>query len=186
MSEINFHSRNALSEDWKIIKKIYKNSFPLFERKPFFMVKSKVQSGQSDAIVFLQGNDIVGFASTLIYKNLVLLDYFAIDKAYRSCGYGSAALQCLFKKYSGKKIILTAEEPNPKAANSIQREKRLQFYFKNSMKDNSFKMRAFADMRFCVLSYPETVTQDEFMSVHYNVMGTFFTKLAGINPCNIN
>lgn len=44
--------RTANYSDLKEVKKLYRKAFPLIERKPFFMIWDKMQTGESEILVF--------------------------------------------------------------------------------------------------------------------------------------
>lgn len=44
--------RTANFSDLKEVKKLYRKAFPLIERKPFFMIWDKMQTGESEILVF--------------------------------------------------------------------------------------------------------------------------------------
>ena len=170
--------RAANCSDLKKVKKLYRKAFPIIERKPFFMIWEKTQTGESEILVFSVDGEFAGFAVTLISADLVLVDYFAVSENYRGAGIGSEALKTLFSRYNGKRVMLVAEEENPKTSNAAQRAKRIKFYLKNSMVDTMVKVSIFGN-RFRLLSYPGKVSAKDYLTVNNKVMGSFFTKFTG-------
>lgn len=168
--------RTANFSDLKDVKKLYRKAFPLIERKPFFMIWDKMQTGESEILVFLLDGVFAGFAVTLIYSDLVLVDYFAVSESFRGAGIGSEALKTLFARYNGKKVMLVAETENPKASNAKERAKRIKFYLKNSMVDTMVRVNILGSS-FNLLSYPGKVSVKDYLTVNNKVMGRFFTKL---------
>ena len=57
------------------MKKTYLDSFPKSERKPFGLMKLKVRQGGMEFLVILEKGRSVGLAITVLYRDLVLLDY---------------------------------------------------------------------------------------------------------------
>lgn len=94
----------------KNIEALYLRAFPKAERKPFSMIIKMRDAGISE-ILLLEEEDgrFAGLVITLAYKDLVLLDYFAIDDAKRGMGIGSAALALLQERYRGKRFFLEIE-----------------------------------------------------------------------------
>ena len=75
--------RKAKGREQRWMKKTYLDSFPKSERKPFGLMKLKVRQGVMEFLVILEKGRPVGLAITVLYRDLVLLDYFAIHRAYR-------------------------------------------------------------------------------------------------------
>lgn len=94
----------------KKIEELYLRAFPKAERKPFSMILKMRDAGISE-ILLLEEEDgsFAGLAITLVCKDLVLLDYFAVDDTKRGMGIGSAALALLRERYLGKRFFLEIE-----------------------------------------------------------------------------
>lgn len=92
----------ASGRELRWMKKIYLEAFPKSERKPFGMMKYRARQGTMELFVIKEEKRPVGLAITVLYQDLVLLDYFAIDRAVRGQAYGSRALQLLKEHYKGK------------------------------------------------------------------------------------
>lgn len=174
--------RIADYSDLKDVKKLYRKAFPAAERKPFFMILEKARTGESEILVFSQEGRFAGFAVTLLTADLVLVDYFAVSESRRGAGLGSEALKMLFGRYSGKRVMLLAEEENAKARNQAQRVKRIRFYLKNSMSDTGVKVSIFGN-RFRLLSYPRKVKAEDYIELNARTMGEMFIKLTLTRAC---
>ena len=72
----------------------------------------------------------MGLAITVLYQDMVLLDYFAIHRSCRGKNYGSQALQMLKEWYQDRRLILEIELPDENASNRKERIRRKQFYLK--------------------------------------------------------
>lgn len=84
----------------------------------------------------LSDNDLfIGFMVVQTYENLAYLFFLAIDSSCRSKGYGSRAIETLKAEYQDKKQIVDFEMLDDAANNSIQREKRREFYLRNGYKE---------------------------------------------------
>ena len=59
------------------IQNLYNEAFPLPERKSFSRLIQTRDKGNAE-ILAIENDDFLGLAITAIYKDLVLLDYFAI------------------------------------------------------------------------------------------------------------
>ncbi len=158
------------------IQELYINAFPQCERKPFKIMLEGQERGAVDIwyIADTENNEeteeFAGLAITMKTKDLVLLDYFAIDSLKRACGYGSKALALLQEKYSSKRFFLEIENVYGQADNQELREKRKQFYIKNNMKELGMSANIYGTpmeilVHGCTLSY------EEYLSVYSDVYG---------------
>ena len=128
--------------DLKNIKKLYKKAFPKCERKPFKTLINFSKNKISDMFCITDEENIFyGLAITIKYKNLVLLDYFAITPEYRNKGIGSKTLAILQNYYKQDILIIEIEDTaDSNAKNILQRIKRKYFYIKNNMVLQNFKV----------------------------------------------
>lgn len=131
--------------DIKNVKKLYKEAFPKFEQKPFRKILKLNAKKVCDIFCVQDDEDnFYGLAITLKYKNLVLLDYFAICSKFRGQSVGSKALKSLQEYYKENTLIIEIEDANDsKAENILQRIKRKNFYLKNNMNLQNFKVNIF-------------------------------------------
>lgn len=109
--------KKAAGRELRWMKRTYLESFPKSERKPFGLMKQKARQGVMDLLIILEKGRPVGLAVTVLYQDLVLLDYFAVHRSCRGQKYGSAALQLLKEIYHGKRLILEIEQPDEHAPN---------------------------------------------------------------------
>ena len=105
-----------------------------------------------ELLVILEGGHPVGLAITVLHRDMVLLDYFAIHRAYRGRHLGSEALTLLKEHCRGRRLILEIELPVADAPNREERMRRKQFYLKNGMKETGLKV--------CVFRVPMEVLTD--------------------------
>ena len=153
------------------IYELYMNAFPKSERKPFSIIIKKQKEGTVDILsIENENNEFVGEAITAKYKDLVLLDYFAIDPEKRSSGYGSLALALLQEKYNNKRFILEIERDDIDCENKEQRIKRKKFYLKNSMQLMDYNVCLFNE-EMNILTYKCHVSFEEYYSIYLNVFG---------------
>ena len=85
----------ATSRELRKIKKIYLEAFPKSERKPFRLMKQKAAEGIMEFLSIRERGKLTGLAITVLYKDMVLLDYFAIEKSFRGQNLGTEALALL-------------------------------------------------------------------------------------------
>ncbi len=153
------------------IYELYMKAFPKIERKPFSVISDKQKEGTVDILsIENEDGEFIGEAITVKYKDLVLLDYFAIDPEKRSAGYGSLALKLLHKRYDKKRFILEIERDDVECDNKEQRIKRKNFYLKNSMQLMDYNVCLFG-VEMNILTYNCSVTFEEYHDIFINVFG---------------
>lgn len=122
-------------EDREAFIALYGTAFPREERKPFAFMEELARQGKMEMLAVMDGERFVGLAITLLAKEIVILDYFAIAPAVRGRGYGGQALGLLIKRYGGRRLILEIEMEDPRAENALYRVKRKEFYIRNGIKE---------------------------------------------------
>lgn len=117
------------------VNNLAKEAFPPEE----YLEPAKIiEMAKADNFDFLALKDIdtfVGFMVVLTYEDLAYLFFLAIDSSCRSKGYKSRAIKILKEKYPSKKQVVDFEMLDNLADNSIQREKRRNFYLHNGYKE---------------------------------------------------
>ena len=86
-------------------------------------------------------NAFVGLAYTVSHKDLVFLFYFAVSDDRRGAGYGTAVLEALGHRYSGKRMVLSIEALEEASPNIEQRRRRKAFYLRCGFQEAGFTMR---------------------------------------------
>lgn len=154
------------------IQALYMNSFPKSERKPFELILKKQTEGVMEVLTL--NNECCGFtglAIMILYKDLVLLDYFAILPEYRGTGYGSIALKLLKERYIGKRFLLEIENPNTVCDNKQERFRRKCFYTKNGMTAMPYTVDLFG-VEMEIMTSSDFVTFDEYHDIFKNIFGS--------------
>lgn len=159
------------------IKHLYRHSFPRLERRPFYMLRKKSREGCMQILSIEDEHEtFLGLAIMILYKDMALLDYFAMNPRYRGKGLGSDALQLLKQKYADKRFFLEIENPDTKCTNAAQRIRRQAFYLRNGMIIlPNFMVHIFGtEMKLltdgCSLSF------QEYRELYENTFGTGFSK----------
>lgn len=118
-----------------MVKKLYEQSFPDNERKPFRMLLMHWKKGKSDLLVIREENNdsLIGFAFFMKNKEDILFDYLAMSPECRNKGYGSEAIKLIKERYCGKRIFGEVEFPDEKFDNNPERIRRMNFYLRNGM-----------------------------------------------------
>ena len=150
------------------IENLYLSSFPKNERKPFPLILEKCNQGLMEILTIESDDcDFLGLAITIIYNDMVLLDYFAISPESRGKNVGSTALKMLFKMYKSKRFILEIENTEIECKNSEERKRRKAFYLKNGMTQMPFKVNLLG-VQMEILTHNAKVTFEEYYSIYKN------------------
>ena len=100
------------------LERLYLKTFPESERKPFSLMLQKSREGIMELLAIEEETGaFLGLAITILYKDLVLLDYFAVSPTMQGQNIGSRALRLLQERYTGKRFILEIEDPREHAPN---------------------------------------------------------------------
>ena len=172
-------SRARLSD----IKNLYLRAFPAAERKPFFIIRKKQAEGSMEILsIENDDGDFIGLAITILYNNIVLLDYFAINDNRRNGGAGSAALHLLFERYSGKRFLLEIEAPDIPSENTQERIRRKAFYLRNGMTVMPFRVNLFG-IEMEILTNGLQVSFEEYHSIFTHLFTPWMdSKIKEVSP----
>lgn len=128
---------------WVQLYILYRTTFPRSERKPFLTILKKYRAGMTDIWCILEENRFLGFATTMNSPDLVMLDYLAVLKKYRSQGIGSIALKELMQRYCSCAFLLEIESPYEPGPDQLLRQKRKKFYVNCGMEPLSIMAEVF-------------------------------------------
>lgn len=121
-------------EKRKQIYDLYMRAFPADERKPFSVIEECQRRGCCDILSIQKENEkFAGLAITLRHKEIVLLDYFAVEEQFRGEGIGSESLRALQDKFCDSAFILEIESTRNLSDQSDMRFRRKNFYLRNGM-----------------------------------------------------
>ena len=87
------------------VEKLYYKAFPKEEQKPFDLILQKQKEGSVEILAIENNETFVGLSITAHYKNLVLLDYFAIEDDFRNRKLGTTAFNLIKNRYRDKKFF---------------------------------------------------------------------------------
>ncbi len=114
---------------------IYNQAFPPNERQSIETIKNRIINGQSQLRVGIIHDCVVVIALLWDFQNspLVLLDYLAVKKGFEGQHIGSVMFQKIIQEINkrGKQFLIIEVEHVDFGNNRKQRQKRLNFYFKN-------------------------------------------------------
>ena len=125
--------RDATRQDVCQMKKLYVESFPKAERRPWWLIAKKRRQGLSDVWAVCADGEFVGMAVTLNCDDRVLLDYFATQAQKRGSGIGAKALALLREKYADKLFLLEVETTKKPSNEAELRTRRKNFYLRCGM-----------------------------------------------------
>lgn len=151
------------------IQRLYLEAFPKEERKPFELIMEKQKEGITEILSLEdeEGN-FYGLGITILHKDIVLLDYFAVEEGRRGKGTGSAALHMMQERSRGKRFILEIENTDAQAENHEQRIRRKEFYLKNGMKCMGYLVEL-VGVEMEVLVYDSELTYEEYQDIYDSV-----------------
>ena len=112
------------------LKRLYKEAFPLCERKPFSIIQAMAKRGKTDLWYFEDDSGFAGLCATINGDSSVLIDYLAVTKKRRGAGVGSEMLALLLKHYEGRGVFLEIEMLDESADNNSERIRRREFYLR--------------------------------------------------------
>ena len=160
------------------IKKLYKESFPRNERKPFFLILKKRKQGYAD-IISIKAADksaederILGEAIIVKNGDIALLDYFAISPDFRGRGIGSQALKLLQKRYGNCRFILEIESTFHPAPDAEQRTNRKNFYLRGGMGCMDYLISLFG-VEMEIMTYGCEVAFEEYYAFYETTFGRY-------------
>lgn len=156
-------------EDLALIEKLYLDAFPPSERKPFSVILEKCKEGTMEILkIEDDASNFVGLVMMVLYKDLALLDYFAIAENQRDYGYGSQVLKLLNERYHTQRLIVEIENPEIPSDNTAERIRRKAFYLKNHLIVMPFQINYFG-VEMLILTNGKTVTYEEYDEMYKQI-----------------
>lgn len=167
--------KNATSKQMDSIYELYMEAFPEDERKPFNLIKQKAREGKMEILAIMEQEEFVGLAITILYHDMVLIDYFAMHKAYRGQGLGGKAIEELKECYKNKRLFLEIEILDEKAENYQERVRRKAFYLNHGLTEAKIYVVLFGvEMELLTVNCP--MTFEEYLSVYVETFGDSFKE----------
>lgn len=162
-------------EGLKQLYDLYMSAFPKSERKPFEVMLQKRDEGTMELLTIEDSGEFAGLAFMVVYKDLALLDYFAIADEKRNAGLGSKALKALQERYADKRFFLEIETTKEDSEEKELRLRRKAFYIRNEMAEMDFEVNLFG-VRMEILTYNCEISYDEYFSTYREVFGERVVK----------
>ncbi|MDE7390786.1 MAG: GNAT family N-acetyltransferase [Lachnospiraceae bacterium] len=169
--QLNTVQKNNLPK----LKQLYLSSFPKNERKPFYLMQIWQKRGKMEIMEINNNNEFLGLVITVIFSDLVLIDYFAVCSNLRGSGIGTKAIELIRQRYMGKRIFLEIEKPNRAAPDNGNRLRRKSFYLNCGLKSCGIPVRLFGvDME--LLAFDKPINFDEYIEVYKHLAGNMITS----------
>ena len=170
----------AQKKDYKEVFDLYKKSFPSLEKKPLWLIKKGLKSTYEIYIV-RDEDKLAGFMISVRNdsRNVVMLDYLAVNPEIRSKGYGSFILKEIAKVYEGKTLFLACEKLDDEAENAEQRKKRLAFYERNGWKNTGLLTKGSSGEMYLLSFSP--ITREDYLETQRIACGNLLFKLGKLD-----
>lgn len=153
------------------IRQLYEAAFPASEKKPFSLMLEKREQGWMEILSIESEEGIFsGLAIAILYRDVVLLDYFAIAENMRGQGVGTQALHIIKERYKEKRLVLEIESTFRESENREQRLTRKGFYLRSGMTVMPYLVQLFG-VEMEVLTCPAPVSYEEYFAVYENAFG---------------
>jgi len=158
------------NKDIHAMKKLYLESFPREERKPFWLMRKKVKTKEMEMLSIKDGDEFLGLMITIPRSDAVLLDYFAVVPEKRGGGIGERALKLFGEYYEGKTLVIEIETPKEDAPNNDERKRRERFYHRCGFSEVGVDILLFGvEMKLLTLGRP--MDYDEYILFYSELFG---------------
>lgn len=159
-------------EQLEQIRFLYEAAFPASEKKPFSLILEKRATGAVEILVIEdEKKRFRGLLITILHKDMVLIDYFAIDETYRGIGIGTDVLKLFTSRYANKRIFLEIESTVSEFVEDYEiKQRRKEFYEKNGFLSMNYLVNLFG-VEMEILSFHSNVCFDEYHEMLVHVYG---------------
>ena len=159
-------------EQLEQIRFLYEAAFPASEKKPFSLILEKRATGAVEILLIEdEKKRFRGLLITILHKDMVLIDYFAIDETCRGIGIGSDVLKLFTSRYANKRIFLEIESTVSEFVEDYEiKQRRKEFYEKNGFLSMNYLVDLFG-VEMEILSFHSDVCFDEYYEMLLHVYG---------------
>lgn len=163
----------------KFAKALYREAFPLRERKPYFLLKR-----ESVSVNAISENGVkCGIIIYIETADLVYIDFFAISAVSRGGGKGGSAIDEFCRAHADKRIVLEIENPYVDSDNAEQREKRRNFYLRHGFTETDVNVKM-KGLDAILMTYGGKVSYDQYLRALTEGYGKAFVKF--LSPVQLN
>lgn len=154
------------------IHQLYEAAFPASEKKPFSLILEKRASGAVEILAIEDDKKrFRGLIITILYKDMVLIDYFAIDEESRGIGIGSDILKLFIARYAKKRVFLEIESTVSDLVEDYDiKIRRKAFYEKNGFASQEYLVNLFG-VEMEIMSFKCEICFDEYQEMLVHVYG---------------
>ncbi len=163
-------------KEYKKIKKLYRQVFPMEERVPFWLLMKKAKPSIADFWALYDNENWAGFSYIVKGEELAYLFYLAIKPDEQRKGYGGTALDILKDYYKDCKLFLALESLDQTADNYEQRVKRHSFYQKCDFSDMPYKIKE-ASVIYDIMGIGGVVEPEEYDRMMEHYLGRFLKRM---------
>ena len=154
------------------IRRLYREAFPRYERKPFSIIKAMAKRGKTDLWFFEDEGGFAGLCATINSPDAILIDYLAVARKRRGTGVGTRMLTALLEHYRDYGVFLEIEELDETAENSQERVRRRDFYLRQGFVPMQTHVNLFG-VNMELLGVGCHLTFDEYRDFYLNNYGKF-------------
>lgn len=143
MTSITLKLIGENSPDRPHLEAINQEAFPAWERLEGDEIFTLARETDTDVLGLYDGDALVGFIVMVKNQTSGYLFFLATDQHSRGLGYGTAALEAVFRRYEHLQICLDFEPVDEKAENYDQRVRRRAFYLRNGFQETGLYTRTY-------------------------------------------
>lgn len=107
--------------DLEIIHRLYLDSFPPEERRPWNNIASPSDRQKPELFAIIADGRLAGMLTLWTFDRFAYVEHLAVDPSLRACGIGSAAMRELIRKVGRKPVVLEIEPPVAERPETIRR-----------------------------------------------------------------
>ena len=154
------------------IHQLYEAAFPASEKKPFSLILEKRASGAVEILAIEDDKKrFRGLIITILYKDMVLIDYFAIDEESRGIGIGSDILKLFTARYAKKRVFLEIESTVSELVEDYDiKIRRKAFYEKNGLTSQDYLVNLFG-VEMEIMTFHCNICFEEYHEMLVHVYG---------------
>ena len=154
------------------IRQLYEAAFPASEKKPFSLILGKRASGAVEILAIEDDKRrFRGLIITILYKDMVLIDYFAIDEESRGIGIGSDVLKLFTARCAKKRVFLEIESTVSKLVEDYDiKIRRKAFYERNGLASQGYLVNLFG-VEMEIMSFNCDICFEEYHEMLVHVYG---------------